>query len=94
MDTTPRQLGHHCANCVGVGKEISAERHLSVVHPCLPALDCINKNYLTYGLIVNTLKSMNITHDLTKDAANLAKHGVSLALAVQTGVENPLGKAG
>ena len=26
---------------------------------------------------------MNITHDPAKDAANLAKHGVSLALAVQ-----------
>jgi uncharacterized DUF497 family protein len=32
-------------------------------------------------LIVNTINTMNITYDTAKDVANLAKHGVSLALA-------------
>ena len=36
---------------------------------------------LTRRLIVTTISVVNITFDPAKDAANLAKHGVSLALA-------------
>ena len=35
------------------------------------------------SFIVNTITTVKISFDATKDAANLAKHGVSLALAVQ-----------
>ncbi len=44
---------------------------------------CINKNYLPSRVVVNTINPVNIIYDIAKDAANLAKHGVSLVLAAQ-----------
>jgi uncharacterized protein len=41
----------------------------------------INKKSFTCWLIVNTITNMHTTFDSAKDAANQAKHGVSLALA-------------
>lgn len=38
---------------------------------------------MTARLIVNTINGMKISFDPAKDAANVAKHGVSLALAAQ-----------
>lgn len=44
---------------------------------------CINKKSLIAWLSVNTINHMHVTYDLAKDAANLAKHGVSLELAAE-----------
>ncbi|MGB4766297.1 MAG: BrnT family toxin [Rugosibacter sp.] len=38
---------------------------------------------LDFKISVHTINSVNITFDTAKDAANLSKHGVSLALAQQ-----------
>jgi len=45
------------------------------------SLCCDRSKFLTIGVCVHTISGMEITFDAVKDAANIAKHGVSLAQA-------------